>query len=306
MLIIVGGNGFIGRHLRTLLTAKGEKSVIVSRDPKLARLWSFPGEVFVSASDFNGDRGNEFIAQATALVYLSTVSTPVTFADAPWKEIQQNVDPAAKLFLKFATINCKAKRVLISSGGTIYGDTSQIGLVNEEQAAAPISAYGLGKLMIEKILQFAGRSYGVSYNILRLSNAIGIHHQNKSQGVIPAAIRCLHRGEPFNLIGDGSTVRDFIDADDVAEAIWQACNDHKFNDRIWNVGSGVGTSVLEALAIVERISGLKLQIMRSPQRSLDVKRIVLDCGRIKDELGWKATHGTAETLEKLWLCNSFT
>lgn len=306
MLIIVGGSGFIGRHLRALLAAKGESGVIVSRDPGLARLWSFPGEVFVDACDFNGEQGSDLVAQAKALVYLSTVSTPATFIDAPWKEIRQNVEPSVELILKFATINPKAKRVLISSGGTIYGNTRQAGLVDEEQAAAPISSYGLSKLMIEEALRFAGRSYGVSYNILRLSNAVGIHHRNKSQGVIAAAIRCLHSGEPFELIGDGSTVRDFIDADDVADAIWHACNDNKFNDRIWNVGSGVGTSVLQALAIVERVSGLRLQIMRSPQRSLDVKRIVLDCGRIKDELGWKATHGIAETIEKLWLSKSFT
>ena len=305
MLIIVGGSGFIGRHFRTYLAARGVGSVIVSRDPELARLWSFSGEVFVDAGDFIGAQGRELIAQAKALVYLATSSAPATFADAPWKEILQNVEPAAELFLKSATINPKAKRVLISSGGTIYGNARQAGPIDEDQEAAPISAYGLGKLMIEKALQFAGRSCGVSYNILRLSNAIGSHHQSKSQGVIPAAIRCLHGGEQFNLIGDGSTVRDFIDADDVADAIWQACNDQKFNDRIWNVGSGVGTSVLQALAIVESISGQKLQIIRTPQRSLDVARVVLDCRRIEDDLGWKATHGISETIEKLWLSNYF-
>ena len=305
MLIIVGGSGFIGRHFRTLLAAKGEGSIIVSRDPELARLWSFPGEVFVDAGEFMGARGSELIARARALVYLATVSAPATFADAPWKEIHQNVEPAAEFFLKSATINPGAKRVLISSGGTIYGNTLQAGLVDEDQEAAPISAYGLGKLMIEKALQFAGRSYGVSYNILRLSNVIGGHHQSKSQGVISAAIRCLHEGEPFKLIGDGSIVRDFIDADDAADAIWHASNDLKFNDRIWNVGSGVGTSVLQALAIVESVSGQKLQVIRSPQRSLDVTRIVLDCRRIADDLGWKATHGISETIEKLWFSNFF-
>ena len=299
MLIIVGGNGFIGRHLRNLLLAKGEDSVIISREPARARQWSAPGEMFVSASDFNGELGCELIGKARALIYLATTSTPATFADNPWKEVTQNVEPAAELFLKFATKNPKTKRILISSGGTIYGNSPK-NLIDEDQEAAPISAYGLGKLMIEQALEFAGRTYGVNYNILRISNAIGRHHQSTAQGVVPAAIRCLQAGNPFNLIGDGSIVRDFVDADDVAEAIWSACNDQHFNDKIWNVGSSKGISVLEILSLVEKISGKKLNISHSPRRNLDVTRIVLNCERIASDIGWRARRDISKTIEDLW------
>ena len=299
MFIIVGGNGFIGRHFRDLLRAKGEKSVIISREPTRAVQWSTPGETFVSASEFIGEIGSELIEQAEALIYLATSSTPATFANSPWKEVPQNVEPAAEFFLKFATKNSKAKRILLSSGGTIYGNSPK-NLIDEDQEPAPISAYGLGKLMIEQALQFAGRSHGVNYNILRISNALGRHHQSKAQGVVAAAIRCLHEGSPFNLIGDGSIVRDFVDADDVAEAIWSACNDQHFNARIWNVGSGEGVSVLEILSLVESISGKKLNVLHSPKRNLDVARIVLDCKRIASDMGWKAQRDINKTIEELW------
>lgn len=299
MFIIIGGNGFIGRHLRDLLLAKGEKSVIISREPTRARQWSASGEMFVSARDFNGDLGPELIAKAKALIYLASTSAPATFADCPWKEVTQNVEPAAKLFLKFATHNPKAKRILISSGGTIYGNSSKE-IIDEDEKAEPISAYGLGKLMIEQALQFARRNYGVNFNILRISNAVGRHHQSKAQGVVPAAIRCLRAGSPFNLIGDGSIVRDFVDADDVAEAIWSACSDQHFNDKIWNVGSGSGTSVLEILSLLEKVSGRKFNILHSPKRSLDVRRIVLDCERIASDIGWKARRDISKTIEELW------
>jgi UDP-glucose 4-epimerase len=121
---------------------------------------------------------------------------------------------------------------------------------------------------------------------------------------VPAAIRSLHAGTAFDMFGDGSTVRDYVDADDVADAIWLACRDTHFNDRIWNVGSGVGRSLSEILELVEGAAGRKLLIRRTPGRKIDVKRIVLNCERIAADIGWVPKRDITRTIDDVWKCQS--
>jgi UDP-glucose 4-epimerase len=303
MILIIGGSGFLGRHFRDLLSSKGEKNVIVTRNVARAREYSAPGEQFVGAEDFDGKLAENIVSDASAIVYLATSSTPSTFADRSWLEIPQVVAPISEFMLKFASVNPNAKRIFVSSGGTIYGNPCA-GAVDEDQPIAPISAYGLGKQMVEQAVQFAGRAYGLNYNILRVSNPIGRHHQNASQGVVPAAIRSLLAGTEFTLFGDGSSVRDYIDADDVAEAIWGACRDKQFNDRIWNIGSGVGRSLQEILALVDAVAERKLKVRRIPSRKIDVKRIVLNCERVAADIGWFPKRDIARTIADMWKAQS--
>ena len=299
MILTIGGSGFLGRHFRDLLSSMGEKRVIVTRNTARAREYCAHGEEFVGAEDFDGKLAEDIISDARAIVYLASSSTPATFADKPWLEIPQVVAPISEFMLKFASVNPSAKRIFISSGGTIYGNPCA-STVDEGQPAAPISAYGLGKQMIEQAVQFVGRSYGVKYNILRVSNPIGRHHQNASQGVVPAAIRSLLTGTEFKMFGDGSSVRDYIDADDVAEAIWGACCDSRYNDRIWNVGSGAGHSLKEILNLLEAVAGRKLKIRQIPSRKIDVKGIVLNCGRVAADIGWFPKRDIAHTIAEMW------
>ena len=271
MILVVGGSGFLGRHFRDLLRKIGEKSVIVTRDIPRAKEYSYPSEEFVTAEEFDGALAEAILYNADAIVYLATSSIPATFADRPWLEIAEVVAPISDFFLKFASVNTNAKRIFVSSGGTIYGDT-RADSVDEGQRAAPISSYGLGKQMVEQTIQFAGRASGMKYNILRVSNPIGRHHHNSTQGVVPAAIRSLLDGHEFKMFGDGSSVRDYVDADDVADAIWDACCDKQFNDRIWNVGSSVGYSLKEVLALVEAAAGCPLQIRQIPESQVRCKK----------------------------------
>jgi len=303
MIIIVGGTGFLGRHFRDLLSAKGEKSVTVTRNLAEAQQYAAPGEQFVAAEEFRGKLAENMISTTSAVVYLAASSTPSAFAETPWLEISQTVAPISEFMLRFAAINPNAKLIYISSGGAIYGN-SEAGAAREDQQLVPISAYGLGKQMVEQALQFGGRAYGLKYNILRVSNPIGRHHRNGRQGVVPAAIRSLLAGTEFTMFGDGSVVRDYIDADDVAEAMWEAYRDTQFDCRIWNVGSGVGYSLLQILELVQTISDRKLRIQRLPVRKVDVKRIVLNCERISADLGWFPKRDIAQTIADMWTYQS--
>jgi UDP-glucose 4-epimerase len=103
------------------------------------------------------------------------------------------------------------------------------------------------------------------------------------------------------IYGDGSAVRDYVDADDVARAIILAAMDEtQQSGRIWNVGSGVGHSINAALAMIEEGTGRKINAVFADRRPFDVSRNVLNIQRIEIELGWKPTLGLGDSIKKLW------
>src|SRR5262249_49932845 len=152
----------------------------------------------------------------------------------------------------------------------------------------------------EQALQFVARTAGVEYSILRVGNPVGRHQHGKDQGLVPFAIRAILSGEPFKIFGDGSNVRDYLNADDAALAILSACRDRAFPNRIWNVGSGEGMSITEVLNAVGKVAGSQVPVRCYPSRSVDVPAIVLDCRRIAAELGWRPMRPFDDTLAEVW------
>src|SRR5262249_45273477 len=121
MILIVGGSGFLGRHFRDVLSAKGQEAVIVTRDIVRAKEYWRPGEQFVGADWFEQEP-RRILSEASAVVYLATGSTPATFAERAWLEIPHVTAPICEFMLKSSSINPSAKRIFVSSGGTIYGN----------------------------------------------------------------------------------------------------------------------------------------------------------------------------------------
>jgi UDP-glucose 4-epimerase len=163
-----------------------------------------------------------------------------------------------------------------------------------------MSAYGIGKLMAEEALRFVSRIKGTSFAILRVSNAIGRWQTNTAQGVVGVALRAARDGVGIKLYGGGAQVRDFVDADDVAEAIYAACLDVEHPGATWNVGSGVGLKIIDVLEIASRVIGKPIRTESAPARALDVPYVVLDCQKIERDLGWRAKTSIERSILSLW------
>ncbi len=297
MILLVGGGGFIGRHLIAAARADDPEMVVVGRTSR--PLGATSGVRYIGMRELVAEEGRHLVEEASASVYLASTSVPSTFASSPWQEVPNNVEVAARFFHECAAINPRAKIVLISSGGTIYGKIESLP-VAEDHPKAPISGYGLAKLMMEEALRFTSRTCGVPFNILRLSNPVGRFQTNLTQGIVPIALRGIRDGVPFNVFGDGSSIRDYVDADDVACAIRAVCLDRMHPNQTWNVGSGIGHSVLDILALVENVSGRRIDIRYHAARSVDVPEIVLDSTRIADALGWTPTRPLADACADIW------
>ena len=203
MILLIGGNGFIGRHLAALVRERGLAATVVTRRAaSAAEAYGDGTTPVIDAETFAGVAGDRLLADAEAVVYLASGSVPSTFAAEPWREIPVNVEPAARLFARCATVNPAARLVLISSGGTVYGQTGGAP-VTEDAPTQPISGYGWGKLMIEQALAFVGRTRGLLYNVLRVSNAVGRWQDSNAQGIVSIALRAARDRTPIDLYGGG-------------------------------------------------------------------------------------------------------
>jgi nucleoside-diphosphate-sugar epimerase len=118
------------------------------------------------------------------------------------------------------------------------------------------------------------------------------------QGIVSAAIRAAQTGSSLTLFGGGLQVRDFFDADDLAAAIAAAGVDSR-EAGVWNVGSGVGTCVIDVIRLVEEATGRPIEISMLPGREIDVPYAVLDCGRAEADLGWMATFELRESIARI-------
>lgn len=302
MLIIVGGSGFLGSHLRERLAHRGtEETVIVSRGELPFAL--FAHERLISASEFSGAAGEVLVRQADAIVYLATASTVATFVDAPWLELSDNVAPFMQLLHRVAQGNPACKLIFVSSGGTIYGPVTGDDSISEDHLRQPISPYGLGKLMQEEALLFAARTSGLGFNILRIANPVGVHGRSLNQGLVNVALRAVATGRPIKLYGDGSHVRDILDADDATDAIVMARENQNLRSHVWNIGSGIGVSNRDVLDMVERGTGRPVPLEVLPARAADVQRVVLDTRRVHEQLGWHPSRCVETTIGAIWRSN---
>lgn len=301
-MLIFGGTGFIGRHLCTALSARGRPAVAISRTPDFGFLETYaPCVTGIELARMLNDADDYFRATDT-LVYLATTSVPATYANQPWNELTANVQPAFELFNRALRVNPNLRVVYVSSGGVIYGSGYNAPIA-ETAPLAPISAYGYGKLATEEAIRFLARTRGLNFAILRVSNPVGRWQASRTHGIVTVALRAAKYGEALSLFGGGCQVRDFLDADDLADAIIHAADARQFSTETWNIGSGVGHSIVEVVDLVSDMTGRSIVRTNLPKRDVDVPYVVLDCTKVRRDLGWSANTGLADTIraiERVW------
>jgi UDP-glucose 4-epimerase len=182
----------------------------------------------------------------------------------------------------------KIRYIYFSSGGTVYGRNNSIQIA-EEEPCRPINFYGYSKLMFEEYIGLAHRMHGLKYLVIRPSNPYG-PHQNPAnkQGVVSVFIDRVLKDEAIEIWGDGSVVRDYIWITDMTNALTNVLSKELWNTTI-NIGSGVGHTVNEVVAIIETVTKKTAKIVFKEARTVDVARIVLDVSKLKNEIDFYPT-----------------
>jgi UDP-glucose 4-epimerase len=222
------------------------------------------------------------LADCDSVVHLAWVgSAPFSGTGSQFSNLQV----AARLAASAAAAGV-GHLLFASSGGTVYGRVDQLP-IGEATPLAPISAYGAEKVAAEAYLHVIAHGYGLKVTVLRVANLYGPGQQpGRGQGVIATALHRALTGVPLEVWGDGSTIRDYVYIDDVAEA-FMAVLDQPKPFQILNIGTGIGTSLTSLIQVMEQVLERRIAVTRLPARPVDVPANQLDISRIAREYGWR-------------------
>ena len=302
--LVIGGAGYIGTHLVPMLTASGRQVTVLGRSS--ASRYKLPEGATYVAGDFGRhDLICSLLDCHQEVVHLAYTTVPNTSFENPLADLLQNLPPAVQLFSEAADRGVKL--VLVSSGGTVYGEAIKLP-ISEDHPTKPISPYGVTKLTLENYAHLYAVTHGLKFVCVRPANAYGAGQRPfVGQGFIATAMGSAMKGMPVRIFGANGTIRDYLYVSDVASGIISAL-EHGHLSEIYNLGSGVGLNnfeVVEAFRPLMREIGCETQVEHLPERTFDVKANVLDSTKLQEHTGWQARVGFEEGLRRTreWLRN---
>lgn len=314
-VLVVGGAGYIGSHVVLALRTHGYPVVVMDNLSTGRRVNLFSDVTFYEGDLRNEDDldrvfKNEDIAHVIHLAALKAAGdsmlVPSTYA-------MQNI--SGTLTLLDHCLSFGVESFIFSSSAAVYGDPEYTPL-DEAHPTNPANFYGFTKLEIERILQWYLQLKGLRFAALRYFNAAGydpdlqvrgleINPKNLIPLVMEAATGQRSHLEVFGTdydTRDGSCIRDYIHVTDLAEAHVQAMEYLEHNQRlVCNLGTGVGTTVLEMVQAFEALTGRALNVVRSDRRPGDPPELAASSGFAEKELGWIPKHSSIKSiLETTW------
>jgi UDP-glucose 4-epimerase len=294
--IVTGGAGFIGSHVVDTLVARGDEVVVLDDLSRGKRENVNHGAELVVADIRDEEAVNAVFEEARpdACLHLAAQADVRISVDRPDFDAEVNVIGTIRL-LEAAHAH-GTRIVFASTGGAIYGECAEPAA--ETSPLAPLSQYGTSKLAGEEYLAMYNRLYGSEHTTLRYGNVYGPRQDPHGEaGVIAIFLGRLARGEAPHIFGDGSQQRDYVYVGDVA-AVTVAALARRAG--VFNVGTGVATSVLELFEACRRASGVDVEPMFDPPRLGELQRSVLDASRAERELGFAARTSFDDGIAATW------
>jgi UDP-glucose 4-epimerase len=280
--LVTGGGGFLGSHLVDRLVAEGHTVRVLDVRPAPPSLT--PAVQWIEGDFSHREVGAHAVEGSDVMFHLASTTIPKTATDDPVFDVNTNV--AGSIGLMQAAMKHGVRRfVFLSSGGTIYGIPRSVP-IPESHDTNPVSAYGIGKLAIEKYLGMFHHLHKLSYCVLRLANPFGPRQRPETaQGAVTTFIAKMLREEEIQIWGDGSVVRDYIYVDDTVDAMTRAASSDYCG--ALNIGSGMGLSLNQIIQRIESTLGIKARQRHLPGRAFDVPVNILDNRQAIQTLSWR-------------------
>lgn len=312
-ILVTGGAGYIGSHTVRLLAERGDDVVV------LDDLSSGHREAIGQVPLMVGDVADRALVTSVlrdrrieAIIHFAALKSVAESVRQPERYFEHNV--AGSLALVAAARDAGVAAVVNSSTCAVYGDPVELP-VRETAPPRPTNAYGESKLIVEMILARLAQAGRLRHVTLRYFNAAGAWPDGSlgedwtaAENLIPALMRAASAGSPLPVFGtdyptpDGTAIRDYVHVLDLAEA-HVAALDHiaRGGSSITvNVGTGVGVSVLGAVAAVEAATGRSIAVDARARRPGDVPAIWADPSLGATVLGWRARRRMSAIAESAW------
>jgi UDP-glucose 4-epimerase len=320
-ILVTGGAGYIGSHAVKLLLGKKHQVVVIDN---LSRGYL---EAIETLSDKFGKKVLRFY-QADLLDYgpiekiLRKEKPEAVMHFAAFCQVDESMEKPEMYFENnvFGSLNllkamarAQVRDFVFSSTSEIYGESEYLP-VDEKHPLNPATPYGESKFMVERMLPWFEKVHNLKYVILRYFNVSGADSEGligdskkPSCLLVQNAVRGALNIEPFQLVcppvdtPDGTTIRDYINVEDLVEAHWDAlCYLQKGGKSdVFNLGTGAGNSVLEIISKVQKITGIKFPVGRGKTRKGETAAKYADISKARKILNWKPKRAIKDSVLSL-------
>lgn len=290
-ILIVGGTGFIGRALTEyFLRYDGYRIGWVSRArPGGSTAVSVVGIEELLASP-------KSLAEWGHVIYAASASVPASEGFSVTGEVEANLVPLAR-FLDAMASAPATSLVYLSSAGTVYDNTLPEPS-REESPLHALSLYGAGKIAGEAFVRVFATRREAPVSVLRLSNVYGPGQELQGAfGLVPRICHCLASGETLPVHGGGRSRRDYLAVGDLCHAVEKVLVSE---GGVYNIASGNSLSVLEVVAVFEKVSGEKVRTEIHETAYSPAGDVRIDIAKARQSLGWSPEIPFEEGARQVW------
>ncbi|MFC3608017.1 UDP-glucose 4-epimerase GalE [Stutzerimonas tarimensis] len=325
MILVTGGAGYIGSHAVLELLQAGHEVLVLdnlcnSSRTALARVERIAGR---PVQFVRGDVRNRSMLTAlfaaypvTAVLHFAGLKAVGESVREPLRYYETNV--SGSIALCQAMAEAGIFKLVFSSSATVYGDAQQMPITEEAPTGQPTNPYGQSKLMAENVLHgLAASDPRWSIGLMRYFNPIGAHESGLigedpngiPNNLLPYMLQvAVGRRKSLSVFGsdyptpDGTGIRDYIHVVDLAKGHLKALErlEQVQGVSVWNLGTGLGHSVLEMVYAFEKVLGRALPHSFEPRRPGDIAQCWSDPSKALAELGWRAERDLTCMLADAW------
>ena len=290
-ILIIGSEGFVGKNL---VKGLSEKHDIYTSDQL-----DSPHQNYSKCDITNYDSVEKIVRDVDAVIHLAAHSL-VSSLDGSITNARVNIIGLLNL-LESCRKN-SIHKVIFTSASSLVGEPKSFH-VNEDHPPKPKTAYGITKLTSEHYLRLYHELYDMNYTVFRFFNIYGPFQKN---GLIPSIFNKIQNNESITIFGKGDQVRDYVYIEDILPFFEQAASSEIGKNKVLNMGTGNGTTILEIVKNISEILKIEPKIEYQPVRPGEIGNFVADTTLLHETFGkipsTDVKTGLRQTID--WLKNS--